>query len=144
LSENHAVSIRSSAAALALILAGGVCSSAFAVTPEIPDGQKPPTEQAEQKPAEPKKEEPKCVTNQSGFKQVGDKPVFEVALENSCDVRLKCTVDIYVLGAKGPTQGHTTLVLGPAAKGQTTRKVYALKVKSAGGMANMSQECKKI
>jgi hypothetical protein len=144
LSENHTVSIRLSAAALALILAGGVCSSAFAVMPEVPDGQKPPAEEAEQKPAEPKKEEPKCVTNQSDFKQVGGKPVFEVALENSCDVRLKCTIDIYVLGAKGPVQGQTTLVLGPAAKGQTTRKVHAFKVKSAGGMANMSQQCKQI
>jgi hypothetical protein len=116
------------AAALGLILAGGVCSSAFAAE--------------EQK--QPPKEQPKCVTSQSAFKQVGGKPVFEVALENSCDVRLKCAVDIYVLGAKGPAQGHATLVLGPAAKGQTTRKVYALKVKSAGGMANMSQDCKKI
>jgi len=126
---------------LGLFLAVGVCSPAFAVKPEVPDGQKPP---AEQKPAEPKKEEPKCVTNQTGFKQVGDKPVFEVALENTCEVRLKCTIDIYVLGAKGPVQGRATMVLGPAAKGQTTRKVYALKVKSAGGMANMSQECRKI
>ena len=122
------MSIRLPVAALALLLAGSVCSSVSAAE--------------EQK--EPAKEAPKCVTNQSGFKQAGGKPVFEVALENSCDVRLKCTVDIYVLGAKGPTQGHTTLVLGAAAKGQATRKVYALKVKSAGGMANMSQGCKKI
>ncbi|WP_157100494.1 hypothetical protein [Rhodoplanes sp. Z2-YC6860] len=135
--------IRSSSALLGLSLAVGVCSQAFAVTPEVPDGQEPPAEKSE-KPSDTKKEEPKCVTNQTGFKQVGDKPVFEVALENSCDVRLKCTIDIYVLGAKGPVQGHTTMVLGPAAKGQTTRKVYALKVKSAGGMANMSQECKKL
>ena len=144
------MSIRSSlsAAGLAVILAGAFCSSAFAIKPEITDGQKPPAEQQdEQKPAEPKaekKEEPKCVTNQTAFKQAGDKPVFEVVLENSCDVRIKCTVNVYVLGAKGPSQGQSTLVLGPAAKGQTTRKVYALKVKSAGGMANMSQECKKI
>ena len=127
------MSIRSSlsAAGLAWLLVGGICLSAMA-------------EDKEQAKQEPKKEEPKCVTNQTGFKQVGDKPVFEVTLENSCDMRIKCTVDIYVLGAKGPTQGHTTMVLGPAAKGQSTRKVYALKVKSAGGMANMSQECKKI
>jgi hypothetical protein len=150
LSEISAVSIRSSlsAAGLAVILAGAFCSSAFAIKPQIPDGQKPPAEeQAEQKPAEQKaekKEEPKCVTNQTAFKQVGDKPVFEVVLENACDTRIKCTVNVYVMGAKGPSQGQSTLVLGPAAKGQTTRKVYALKVKSAGGMANMSQECKKI
>ena len=145
------MSIRSSlfAAGLAVILAGSLCSQAFAIKPEIPDGQQPPSEeqQDEQKPAEQKaekKEEPKCVTNQTAFKQAGNQPVFEVVLENACDMRIKCTVNIYVLGAKGPSQGQSTLVLGPAAKGQTTRKVYALKVKSSGGMANMSQECKKI
>jgi hypothetical protein len=148
LSENQAVFTQSSWArtGLALALAGGLCSSALAVTPHIPDGQQPPAEQqAEQKPAEQTPEEkPKCVTNQSGFKQAGDKPTFEVALENSCDMRLKCTIDVFVLGAKGPAQGHTTLTLGAAANGQTTRKVYVLKVKSASGMANMSHECKKI
>ena len=133
-------------AGLALILAGGFCSSALAVKPLIPDGQQPPTEQqAEQKPAEQKPEEkPKCVTNQSDFKQAGGKPTFEVALENSCDMRLKCTIDVFVMGAKGSAQGHTTLTLGAAAKGQSSRKVYVLKVKSLGGMANMSHECKKI
>lgn len=40
--------------------------------------------------------------------------------------------------------GARHAVLGPAAKGRTTRKVYVLKVKSAGGMASMSQQCKKI
>ena len=148
MSENQIVSSRSSwtKAGLALILAGGFCSSALAVKPQIPDGQQPPAEQqAEQKPAEQTPDEkPKCVTEQSGFKQAGDRPTFEVALENSCDMRLKCTIDVFVMGAKGPAQGHTTLTLGAAAKGQTTRKVYVLKVKSAGGMASMSHECKQI
>lgn len=144
------MSIRSSlsAAGLGLILAGSLCSQALAIKPQIPDGQRPPAEQQnEQKPAEQKADKtegPKCVTNQTAFKQAGEQPVFEIVLENSCDARVKCTVDVYVLGAKGPTQGHTTLVLGAAAKGQTTRKVYTLKVKSSGGMANMSQACKKI
>ena len=126
-------------AVLALVLAGGVCSSAPAVTPEVRDGQKPPAEQQADK-----KEEPKCITNKTDFKQAGSQPVYEIALENSCDVRLKCTIDVSVMGAKGIAQGHTTLLLGPAAKGQSTRKVNALKVKSLGGMATMSQECKKI
>jgi hypothetical protein len=132
-------------AGLALILVGGFCTSALALKPQIPDGQQPPAERTEQKPAEQKPEEkPKCVTSQTDFKQTGDKPTFEVALENSCDMRLKCTIDVFVMGAKGMAQGHTTLTLGAAAKGQSTRKVYVLKVKSAGGMANMSHECKKI
>ena len=100
-----------------LILAGGLCSPALAVKPQIPDGQRPPAEQAEPKPAEQPEKKPDCVTNQTGFKQDGDQPVYEVALENSCDMRLRCTIDLYVLGARGPAQGRRTLVLGPAAKG---------------------------
>jgi hypothetical protein len=133
------------AAGGALILFGGFCSPAFAIKPQIPDGQRPPAEQrAEPKPADQPEKKPDCVTNQTGFKQSGDQPVYEVALENSCDMRLKCTIDLYVLGARGPSQGRGTLVLGPAAQGQTTRKVYVLKVKSAGGMASMSHKCTKI
>ena len=133
------------AAGGALVLAGGFCSPAFAVKPQIPDGQRPSAEQqAEPKPADQPEKKPDCVTNQTGFKQNGDQPVYEVALENSCDMRLKCTIDLYVLGARGPSQGRGTLVLGPAAQGQTTRKVYVLKVKSAGGMASMSHKCTKI
>jgi hypothetical protein len=128
-----------------LILFSGFCSPAFAIKPQIPDGQRPPAEQqAEPKPADQPEKKPDCVTNQTGFKQNGDQPVYEVALENSCDMRLKCTIDLYVLGARGPSQGRGTLVLGPAAQGQTARKVYVLKVKSAGGMASMSHKCTKI
>lgn len=133
------------AAGGALMLAGGFCSPALAIKPVVPDSQRPPEEQqAEPKSAEQPEKKSDCVTNQSGFKQNGDQPVYEVALENSCDMRLKCTIDLYVLGARGPTQGRGTLVLGPAANGHTTRKVYVLKVKSAGGMASMSQKCTKI
>ena len=121
------------------------CTSAMAVEPQIPDGQQPPAEQqAEQKPAEQKPDEKKCITNKTDFKQAGIQPTYEIALENSCDMRIKCTIDVSVMGAKGIAQGHTTLTLGAAAKGQSTRKVYVLKVKSLGGMATLSQECKQI
>jgi hypothetical protein len=132
------------AAGGAWILVGGLCAPALATTPEIPDSQQPPAEQqAEPKPTELEKK-PDCVTNQTEFKQKGEQPVYEVALENSCDMRLKCTVDLTVMGSRGIAQGRGTLVLGPAAKGQTTRKVFVLKVKSMGGMASMSLKCAKI
>ena len=97
------------AAGGALILAVGLCSPALATTPEMPDGQQPPAvEQVEPKPAEPAKK-PDCVTNETAFKQNGEQPVFEVALENSCDMRLKCTVDLTVMGSRGVAQGRGTL-----------------------------------
>jgi hypothetical protein len=132
------------AAGGALMLAGALCLPALATTPELPDGQQPRAEQqAEPKPAEPEKK-PDCVTNQTAFKQNGGQPVYEVVLENSCDMRLKCTVDLTVMGSRGVAQGRGMLVLGPAAEGQTTRKVHVLKVKSLGGMASMSLKCTKI
>jgi hypothetical protein len=59
-------------------------------------------------------------------------------------MRLKCIVDVTVMSSRGVAQGRGTLMLGAAAKGQTTRKAYALKVKSLGGMASMSLKCAKI
>lgn len=125
--------------ALALAASGG-----FAVAAEEGDGQVPPPEQSA--PAEQQKppEKPKCVTSNAGFKEKDKRATFEVELINSCDMRLKCTVDAFVIGAKGQVQGHGTLILGSAAKGQTTSKTYVLKVKSSGGMANVSHNCKQI
>ena len=130
-------------AGLVVALTGGFCSQALAVKPQMAESQQAPVEQ-QAEPNPPEQPEKKCVTNQTDFKQKGDQPVYEVALENSCNMRLKCTIELYVVGARGPAQGRGTLVLGPAAEGQTTRKVYALKVKSLGGMASMSQKCEKI
>ena len=126
---------------LALIVAVGGIFPALAQVDAIPDGQKPPAEQ-QAKPPEPEK--PKCVASNTGFKEKGGKPVYEIELVNSCDMRVKCTIDVFVMGARGTAQGHSTLVLQAAPKGQTTSKIYTLKVKSAGGMANMSQSCKAI
>ena len=121
-----------------LCLTGG---GALAQNATVSNGQEPPAEQAA---AEKPPEKPKCVNNNSGFKEKGKTATFEVELENSCDERLKCTVDAFVTGARGQAQGHGTLILPAAPKGQTTRKTYEMKIKSAGGMANVSHSCKSI
>src|ERR1700742_2703460 len=92
----------------------------------VADSQEPPTEQKpDQKPAE----KPQCIASNAGFKQKGGVPTFEVELVNSCDRRLKCIVDAFVTGARGQVQGHGTLTLAAAPKGQTTSKTYVMKVK---------------
>jgi hypothetical protein len=125
----------SAAIGLAMILAGGASFGALAQ-----DGQKPPVaeQQADQKPAE----QPKCITSNTDFKQKGNSPTYQIELVNSCDMRLKCTIDAFVIGARGQAQGHGTLILAAAPKGQTTSKTYVMKVKSLGGMANVSHSCK--
>ena len=110
-----------------------------------PDGQKSPAEQQDTaKIEEAAAEKPKCVTSNTAWREKGKSITFEIELLNTCDMRLRCTVDASVLGARGQAQGHGTVVLAAAPKGQTTRNVYAMKVKSAGGMANISHTCKAI
>lgn len=126
------------AAALGLALAGNGSLAALA---QDDGGQLPLLEQPA--PAE-QAEKPQCVTSTAGFKVKDSQATFEVELVNSCDMRLKCTVDAFVIGAKGQSQGQGTLILASAPKGQTTAETYVLKVKSAGGMANVSHSCEAI
>ena len=124
------------AVALALFMTG---SSAFCVMAQdaAPAEQQAPADQAAP-------EKPKCVTSNTAWKENGKAATFEIELQNACDVRLKCTVDAFVIGSRGQARGHGTVILAPAPKGQTTHKAYVMKVKSAGGMANVSHSCKSI
>jgi hypothetical protein len=124
-------------AALTLLLTSGGSFNALAQDAAADEGQKPPSEQAAP-------EKPKCVTSDTTWKEKGKAVMFEVQLQNTCDMRLKCTVDAFVTGSRGQAQGHGTIILAAAPKGQTTRNVYAMKVKSAGGMANVSHSCKSL
>jgi hypothetical protein len=125
------------AAALALLLASGGGFAALAQDAAAGDGQTPPSEQAAP-------EKPKCVISDTAWKEKGKAVMFEVQLQNTCDMRLKCTVDAFVTGSRGQAQGHGTIILAAAPKGQTTRNVYAMTVKSVGGMANVSHSCKSL
>ena len=128
---------------LALVLAGGVASVASAQSADGPDSQRPPADQ--QAPADQQtQQKPDCVKSNTDFKQNGKAATFVIELQNSCEMRLKCTVDAYVVGARGPAQGHATLILAPKSKGAAATKAYVMKVKSAGGMANVSHACKAI
>jgi hypothetical protein len=133
---------RKSTTVLAALVLTVAASAAFAQDNKSADDQQPQAEQTLQAAPEPEKS--KCVTSNTDFKEKGRAATFEVELVNSCDIRLKCTVDAFVIGARGQAQGHGTLILAPAAKGQSTRKAYVMKVKSAGGMANVSHSCKSI
>ena len=129
------------AAALAIGLTFHLASTVQAQ--EGPSGQQPPAEQ--QAPSDPTPaKKPDCVSSKTGFKTSGKAASFVIELQNACEMRLKCTVDAYVVGARGPAAGHATLILAPKLKGATASKSYALKVKSAGGMAIVSHTCKAI
>jgi hypothetical protein len=127
---------------LALAIAIGVASAALAETDVVP-GQTPPAEQNEPA-AQPaaKPEPPQCIKDESGFRTIGERNVFMFELTNHCEQKLRCTARVYILNSHGPVQGQTTLILEPKSKGPGAHKTHAITVKSAGGMANMSRECK--
>ena len=86
----------------------------------------------------------KCIEENSDFKMSGKHPAFVVELENKCEQRMKCRVDVNVSSAKGAAQGHETLMLGPKSSGAGSKKSYTLKVKMMGGMAQSSRSCQAI
>ena len=98
-------------------------------------GKEPP-------PAEPAAGAKTCVTDDSGFKQSGKAATFEIALTNTCAQRMRCTVTAYVTTAGGPTSGKAVLILAGKSNGAAATKTYVMKVKSAGGMANVSRDCR--
>ena len=114
-----------------------ICVAGFAVAAIADDGQKPP-EQA--KPAAKKE----CVSDDTGFKLAGKQATYVIALENKCEMRLRCKVYALVQTARGEVKGHKTLVLAPKSKGAAAKRAYVLKVKMMSGIAQASRECKEF
>ena len=55
--------------------------------------------------------------------------------------RVKCEVSANIKTARGKRHGHATLVLGPRSAGAEAKKSYSLRVKAAGGMAQVERDC---
>jgi hypothetical protein len=83
-----------------------------------------------------------CIDETGDYQTHGDAVTFVIGLSNKCDKRLKCTIDAYVVGAKGPSSGHATLILGATSSGAAAKQSYAMKVKMAGGTAQVSRQCR--
>jgi len=122
-------------AGTALILGGVFASAALAQSPPAA-GQKPPV------PDEGTTQQESCISDGGGFKMIGDTPTYTIELTNKCEQRLKCQIFVYVISAKGPVQGHSTLTLPGNTRGKPVKESYVLKVKMLGGMAQSTRECK--
>jgi hypothetical protein len=123
------------ALSIALIVGGSLNLAAAA---DNESGQKPPQDA---KPAAQKD----CVTDTGGgFKMSGKQATYVIALENKCEMRLRCKVYALVQNARGDVRGHKTLTLAPKSKGTAAKQAYVLKVKMMGGMAQVSRECKEF
>jgi uncharacterized protein YaaQ len=93
---------------------------------------------AEDAPApDPAKDIQACLDETGDFVTHGTSFTYVIGLENKCAKRLKCTIDAYITGAKGPVSVHTVMVLDAKSK-----KTYPAKVKTSGGTAQVSRDCK--
>jgi hypothetical protein len=85
-----------------------------------------------------------CLSETGDYVAHGKTVTYVIGITNTCDKRLKCTIDANVTGAKGSSFGHTTIILGASSSGAAAKKTYAMKVKSAGGTAQVSRDCKTL
>ena len=83
-----------------------------------------------------------CITDTANFKAEDKRAYFIVALENACEQRVKCEVFANIRTARGSKRGHGTLVLAAKSAGAAAKKSYRMRVKVAGGMAQVERQCK--
>jgi hypothetical protein len=85
-----------------------------------------------------------CIEETGDYVTHGNAVTYVIGLGNKCDKRLKCKIFAYVVGARGPTSGQTTLILGAKSSGAAAKKTYTMKVKAAGGTAQVSRDCREF
>lgn len=85
-----------------------------------------------------------CLAETGDYQTHGSAVTYLIGLTNSCDKRIRCAIDAYVVGAKGPTSGHTVMILGTKSSGAAATKTYTMKVKAFGGTAQVSRDCKAL
>jgi hypothetical protein len=126
--------------ALSLVIGDCLASAAFAEDAAAPAPQNPlPAAKPADTTTAPDatKDLQSCLDETGDFVTHGKALTYVIGLENKCTKRLKCTVDAYITGAKGPVSVHTVMTLDAKSK-----KTYAAKVKTSGGTAEVSRDCK--
>ena len=82
----------------------------------------------------------KCTTDEaSAYRSAGDRQLFVYDVENTCDFRLSCELNIALLNSFGLNQDHKIVTIEPKSHGG-----LMMWVKSAGGMSTRRHTCKHI
>jgi len=84
-----------------------------------------------------------CLQETGDFVRRGKAVIYVIAITNTCGKTLRCEVSANVSGAKGSSLGHTIMTLGPAGSA-TAKKTYDMRVKAAGGIVQVSRDCKAL
>jgi hypothetical protein len=85
-----------------------------------------------------------CIDEQTKYTGSGKHLFYRIELTNKCEQRLKCAIFAYLVSGKGPSRGHTTLILAPKSQGSAATKVFEVKIKSMGGLGTVTRECRAI
>lgn len=123
-------------AALALCLSAGCTAAGWVVHARAADDQQTPS------PDKGTTGQSNCIDETDDYQTHGRNITFVIGLTNKCDKRLRCEVFAYVISAKGPASGHAVLRLGPKSSGAGATKSYAMRVRMAGGSAQVARECR--
>jgi hypothetical protein len=83
-----------------------------------------------------------CLRETGDYVTRGNVILYVIGITNTCDARLRCQIFANVTGAKGSSLGHTVMTLGPAASGAAAQQSHTMRVKAAGGTAQVSRDCK--
>jgi hypothetical protein len=138
-----------------LLLASALCLAAAAApaqeaakTPAVP--QNPPPGSSAPQPAQPLPAAPSPDDLQACLQETGDyvtrgrTVLYVIGLANTCDKRVRCEIYANVTGARGSSLGHMIMTLGAAGSGPAARQTYSMHVKAAGGIAQVSRDCKAL
>ena len=83
-----------------------------------------------------------CLQETGDYAVHGRTVDYLIGITNTCEKRLRCEIFANVTGVRGTTLGHTVMILGTASSGAGAKKTYAMRVKAAGGVVQVSRECK--
>jgi hypothetical protein len=85
-----------------------------------------------------------CLQETGDYVIHGGSVDYVIGITNTCEQRLRCEVFANVTGVRGTSLGHTVMILGAASSGASAKKTYDMRVKAAGGIAQISRECKAL
>ena len=83
-----------------------------------------------------------CLQETGDYVTRGGAVIYAIGITNTCDKRLRCEIFANISGARGSSTGHTIMTLGRASDRGAAKKTYEMPVKAAGGIAQVSRECR--
>lgn len=85
-----------------------------------------------------------CLQQTGDYMTRGKAVTYVIGITNTCAKRLRCEIYANISGSRGSSLGHAIMTLGPAGSGAAAQQTYTMRVKAAGGIAQVSRDCKAL